>query len=110
MSNHMFDAIRGAVPGPDAPFIEMTDGRCWTYGDMLATSARLAGALVSAGVVPGDRVAAQVEKSPEALMLYIACLRAGAVFLPLNTAYTAAELSYFLGDAEPRIFVVDPDA
>jgi malonyl-CoA/methylmalonyl-CoA synthetase len=53
-------------------------------------------------------VAVQVEKSPEALMLYLACLRAGAVYLPLNTAYTLAELDYFIGDAQPRLVVVDP--
>ncbi len=57
---------------------------------------------------PGDRVAVQVEKSPEAIFLYLACLRAGAVFLPLNTAYTLAELGYFFGDAEPRLVVCDP--
>ena len=64
-------------------------------------SGRLANTLLELGVRPGDRVAAQVEKSPEALMLYLGGLRAGAVYLPLNTAYTPAELEYFLGDAEP---------
>ncbi len=62
------------------------------------------------GVRPGDRVAVQVEKSPEALMLYLACLRTGAVYLPLNTAYTLAELDYFIGDAEPRLIVCAPGA
>ena len=57
------------------------------------------------GVKPGDRVAVQVEKSAEAIVLYLACLRAGAVYLPLNTAYTLAELEYFIGDAEPRVVV-----
>jgi malonyl-CoA/methylmalonyl-CoA synthetase len=61
--------------------------------------------LLAAGVASGDRVAAQVEKSPEALALYLATVRAGAVFLPLNTAYTLAELAYFLGDAEPKVVV-----
>ena len=55
----------------------------------------------SQGVAPGDRVAVQVEKSPEVIFLYLACLRAGAVYLPLNTGYTLAELDYFFGDAEP---------
>ncbi len=107
MSNHLFDAIRAAAD-PQAPFIETTDGRRWSYGDMLDLSARLAGALVTLGVSPGDRVAVQVEKSPEALMLYLACVRAGAVYLPLNTAYTLAELDYFIGDAEPRLVIVAP--
>ena len=107
MSNHLFDAIRAAA-APEAPFIETADGRRWTYGDMLGLSGQLAGALADLGVTPGDRVAVQVEKSPEALMLYLACVRAGAVYLPLNTAYTLAELDYFIGDAEPRLVVVAP--
>ena len=61
------------------------------------------------GVVPGDRVAVQVEKSADAIMLYLACLRAGAVYLPLNTGYTLAELEYFIGDAEPRVVVCAPE-
>jgi malonyl-CoA/methylmalonyl-CoA synthetase len=107
MSNHLFDAIRAACR-PDAVFMEAPDGRGWTYGDMLAISGRLAAALKQLGVEPGDRVAVQVEKSPEALMLYLACVRAGAVYLPLNTAYTLAELEYFIGDAEPRLVVCAP--
>ena len=109
MSNHLFDAIRAAAD-PGVTFIETAQGERWTYGDMLAISGRLAATLVSLGVQPGDRVAVQVEKSPEALMLYLACLRAGAVYLPLNTAYTLAELDYFIGDAEPRLVVVSPKA
>ena len=109
MANHLFDAIRVAA-AREAVFIETAEGRRWTYGDMLEFSGRLAGALQGLGVTPGDRVAVQVEKSPEALMLYLACLRAGAVYLPLNTAYTLAELDYFIGDAEPRLVVVAPKA
>ncbi|WP_163268901.1 malonate--CoA ligase [Chelativorans alearense] len=109
MSNHMFDAVRDAAR-PGATFIETLDGRVWTYDDMLTTSGRLAATLEKLSVQPGDRVAVQVEKSPEALMLYLACLRAGAVYLPLNTAYTIAELDYFIGDAEPRLVVSTPDA
>ncbi|MGV8937404.1 MAG: malonate--CoA ligase [Allorhizobium sp.] len=109
MSNHLFDAISGGIR-PEAPFIESGTGQRWTYGDMLALSARLAGALVKGGVKPGDRVAVQVEKSPEALMLYLACVRAGAIYLPLNPAYTLAELDYFIGDAEPRLVVCAPGA
>ena len=107
MSNHLFDAIRAAAR-QEAVFIETAEGRRWTYGDMLAMSGRLAGALDTRGVRPGDRVAVQVEKSPEALMLYLACVRAGAIYLPLNTAYTLAELDYFIGDAEPRLVVCTP--
>ena len=107
MSNHLFGQIRAAMPAPSSRFIERPDGTILTYGDMLERSGRLAGALVSLGVTPGDRVAAQVEKSAAAIFLYLACVRAGAVFLPLNTAYTEAEVAYFLGDAEPRIFICD---
>jgi malonyl-CoA/methylmalonyl-CoA synthetase len=109
MSNHLFDAICAGIRS-DAPFIETLEGKSWTYGDMLALSARMASALVKRGVKPGDRVAVQVEKSPEALVLYIACVRAGAVYLPLNTAYTLAELEYFIGDAEPSLVVCAPTA
>ncbi|MBP1857592.1 malonate--CoA ligase [Rhizobium herbae] len=105
MSNYLFDAIRAAAPG-DAPFIQVDSTRTWTYNDALALSGRIASAMDALGIRPGDRVAAQVEKSAEALILYLACLRSGAVYLPLNTAYTLAELDYFIGDAEPRLVVV----
>ena len=79
-----------------------------TYAELTAAAGRMANALVALGVSPGDRVAVQVEKSLANLVLYLACLRAGAVFLPLNTAYTLPELAYFVGDAEPRLVVCDP--
>lgn len=106
--NHLFDEIQSRMPGSDAHFLETGEGRTLTYGDMLSSSGRLAGALVQLGVTPGDRVAVQVEKSPEAVLLYLACVRAGAVFLPLNPAYTLTELAYFFGDAEPRVVVCSP--
>ncbi|MCV3206630.1 malonyl-CoA synthase [Mesorhizobium sp. YC-39] len=108
MSNHLFDAFRARMPAPGRLLMETDDGRSLSYGDMLARSAQLAHALLQLGVKPGDRVAVQVEKSPEAVLLYLACLRTGAVFLPLNTAYTLTELGYFFGDAEPRLVVCDP--
>lgn len=108
MSNHLFDAFRSRMPAPERLLMQTDDGRSLTYGDMLARSAQLAHALVQSGVKPVDRVAVQVEKSPEAVLLYLACVRAGAIFLPLNTAYTLAELGYFFGDAEPRLVVCDP--
>ena len=106
----MFDAVRAAITSTKAPFIETSEGRVWTYGDMLDLSGRIANVLTASGVKPGDRVAVQVEKSVEALMLYLACLRAGAVYLPLNIAYTLAELDYFIGDAEPRLVICAPAA
>ncbi|MFW8588237.1 malonate--CoA ligase [Rhizobium beringeri] len=109
MSNHLFDAMRKAAPG-DAPFIRIDSIRTWTYDDAFALSGRLASAMDTLGIRPGDRVAVQVEKSAEALILYLACIRTGAVYLPLNTAYTLAELDYFIGDAEPRLVVVASNA
>ena len=90
--------------------LEAPDGEVWTYADVEAESARHASLLRERGVEPGDRVAVQVEKSPRALVLYLACLRAGAVYLPLNPAYPERELDYFLGDAEPRMVVVRPES
>ncbi|MBM3569912.1 MAG: malonyl-CoA synthase [Alphaproteobacteria bacterium] len=104
----MFSAIRARMPASDTVFLTTPEGRRMSYGDVLLESARMAGALVASGVGPGDRVALQVDKSPEATLVYLACLRAGAVFLPLNTAYTLTELDYFLGDAEPALVICRP--
>jgi malonyl-CoA/methylmalonyl-CoA synthetase len=93
---------------PERPFLETSDRRRWSYADMEALARRLAGALLQLQVAPGDRVVAQIEKSPEAVALYLACLQLGAAFVPLNTAYTFAELEYFLGDAAPTLAVVRP--
>ncbi|MEM7060055.1 MAG: malonyl-CoA synthase [Pseudomonadota bacterium] len=92
-----------------APFAFLEDGRTYSYADVDAVSGRMAVALQSMEVMPGDRVAVQVDKSIEAFMLYLATLRAGAIFLPMNTAYTPAEVSYFLNDAEPKLFVCAPE-
>lgn len=85
-----------------------TPKKDYSWADLDSVSSRIAHLLTDLGLSPGARVAVQIEKSPEALMLYLACLRAGYVYLPLNTAYTAAELAYFLGDAEPELLVLDP--
>jgi acyl-CoA synthetase (AMP-forming)/AMP-acid ligase II len=95
--NHLFQLLRDRIgPANDRVFLETPSGTGLTYAAVLAASARAAAALTELGVEPGDRVAAQVEKTPEALMLYLGVIRAGAIFLPLNTAYTNAELGYFL--------------
>ncbi len=93
---------------PDRPFLTTAGGRRMSYGDLECESRRLAATLSALGVRQGDRVALQVDKSPEAIVLYVACLRMGAVLLPLNTAYMAKELEYFLADAQPRVAVVRP--
>ncbi|MFZ0458450.1 MAG: malonyl-CoA synthase [Rhodoplanes sp.] len=108
MSGNLFDLIRSRIASADKTLIETASGERISYGDMLVRSGRLAQALVRREVRPGDRVAVQVEKTTENLMLLLATLRAGAVYLPLNTAYTIAELDYFIGDAEPTLVVCDP--
>ena len=109
MNANLFARLAERFPEAAAPFAELTDGRRYAYGDLEQVSGRFAAALQGMGVQPGDRVAVQVEKSIEALMLYLATVRAGAVFLPLNTAYTPAEVEYFLTDAEPALFVCAPE-
>jgi malonyl-CoA/methylmalonyl-CoA synthetase len=90
------------------PLLLVDSGAPLSYADAEAGSARYASLLAGLGLVPGDRVAVQVEKSPEALLLYLACLRAGLVYLPLNSAYQAGEVGYFLENAEPRAIVAQP--
>jgi malonyl-CoA/methylmalonyl-CoA synthetase len=92
----------------ERPFLTTGDGRRLSYRDLDRETRRLAATLSALGVAAGDRVALQADKSAEALLLYVACLRLGAVLLPLNTAYTARELGYFLSDARPRLVVVRP--
>ena len=108
MSNHLFDGLFETC-NPESPLAYLPDGRSYSYQGALDMSAQFANLLQSYGVQKGDRVAVQVPKSIEAALLYIGCVRLGAVFLPLNTAYTASEVSYFLGDALPALFVCAPD-
>jgi malonyl-CoA/methylmalonyl-CoA synthetase len=108
MSNWLYGAIEAAIPDRQKALIELSDGARISYGEVFDLAGKLAGHLIRRGVVPGDRVAVQVEKSWQNLALYLACLRAGAVYLPLNTAYPLAELEYFLGDAQPAFVVVAP--
>src|SRR4026207_1098055 len=82
---------------PERPLLSTPSGRRLSYGAMNRLVDHIAAALADRAVTPGHRVVAQVEKSPEAVALYLACLRIGAVFVPLNTAYTSAEIDYFLG-------------
>lgn len=92
----------------DAVFIDTPEGQTLSYAGMLALTARYANALQKLGVTPGDRVAVQVDKSLENFCLYLATLRMGAIYLPLNTAYHPNEVQYFLQDATPRIFICTP--
>ena len=92
----------------DACSIETADGLTYSWRDLHRASGRLANWLSSLKLPAGARIAVQVEKSPECLMLYLATLRAGLVYLPLNTAYQRTELEYFLGDADPAVLVGTP--
>jgi len=104
----LFSRFASMITDPSKVAITTQGGKQLTYGDILGLAGRLAGVLVARGVKPGDRVAVQVEKSVTALVLYLATIRAGAVYLPLNTAYTLTELEYFINDAEPKLVVCDP--
>lgn len=104
----MFTQLLPAGPALQREFLRTETGRTLRYGEAMEQSAQLAHTLVALGVRAGDRVAVQVEKSLEAVLLYLAVLRVGAVYLPLNTGYTAAELEYFLTDSEPSLFVCAP--
>lgn len=109
MANHLFDQLLARHVGSSRVLLHLADGTTRTYGALLDQAEQIASALIEQGAVPGDRVAVQIEKSPEALALYFACVRAGLVLLPLNTAYTPTEIDYFVGDAEPAIVVCDPN-
>ena len=111
MSDNLYSHIERAMPDERSSAVLTTDaGRICTWRELDEQSARLARLLLGLGLERGARVAVQVEKSPESLFLYLACLRAGLAYLPLNTAYQQAELEYFLGDAQPGVVVCRPGA
>ena len=105
---NLFARLFDGIDDPSRLAIETADNKRITYGDLIAMAGRMANVLVNSGVKIGDRVAAQTEKSVSGLVLYLATVRAGAVYLPLNTAYTLNELDYFITDAEPSLIVCDP--
>jgi len=111
MSGNLYSLLSGAFSrASHATCMELADGRRYSYADLEAESARYANLLVSLGLKPGDRVVAQVEKSEETVFLYLGCLRAGMVYLPLNTAYQQGEVAYFVADAAPRVAFCKPEA
>ena len=107
MSSHnLFSALRAAFPADlQATAVETDEGLLYSWADLDRATAMMANLLKSLDLPEGSRVAVQVEKSVEAMMLYLATLRAGYVFLPLNTAYQSAEIEYFIGNAEPAVVV-----
>jgi len=108
-NRNLFAALRAAFPQDlDGIAVETDNGLAYSWRDLERGTAMIANLLQSLGIAPGARIAVQVEKSVEALMLYLATLRAGHVFLPLNTAYQKAEIEYFVGNAEPALVVCSP--
>lgn len=108
MANPLYDALLARHVGRDTPFLHLPDGSTVSHGAFMEKVAQNVCALQALGVQAGDRVAVHVTKSPEALALYAACIQSGAVFLPLNTAYTPFELEYFVGDSGAALFLCDP--
>ena len=110
MANPLYDALFAPLAGQPRAFLHLPDGAAISgaaFHDMIA---ELAMGLRAAGVAKGDRVAVQAAKSPRAMAIYAASVSIGAVYLPLNPAYTAAEVDYFIGNAAPRLFFCDPSA
>jgi malonyl-CoA/methylmalonyl-CoA synthetase len=99
---------RAARDQPQRSFLRTPTGRELTYASLHEQSGRFAAALMRRGVVPGDRVAVQVDKSADAVLLYVACLRMGAVFVPINVANTSHEVDYFLRDSQARVAIIRP--
>ncbi|AYH43560.1 malonyl-CoA synthase [Azoarcus sp. DN11] len=109
MNHNLYALLQARFPSdPHAPCLILPGGRTITYGELHEQSGRYANLLSSLGVKAGDRVAVQVEKTPEAVFLYLGCLRAGGVFLPMNPAYQRGEIEHFLRDATPTLFVFRP--
>ncbi|MBC6443388.1 MAG: malonyl-CoA synthase [Rhodobacteraceae bacterium] len=107
MPNPLYDTLFGQHQGRNTTFLQMADGTTVTHGDFLQLAAQYAGLIVRHGLRPGDRVAVQVAKSPQAVAVYAACVQAGAVFLPLNTAYTADDVYRFAENSGARLILCD---
>jgi malonyl-CoA/methylmalonyl-CoA synthetase len=106
---NLYELLQSRFPvDPGRTAMEMPDGSRCSYGDLEAQAGRYARFLSDLGAQKGDRVAVQVDKTPQAVALYLACLRAGLIYLPLNTAYREDEIDHFLSDAEPAIVVCSP--
>ena len=96
MTNTLYDALFKPHENAQTTFLILPDQTRWTHDQFLRRSAQFAQVLTSAGLTPGSRLAVQVQKSPQALAVYAACVAAGVIFLPLNSGYTAAEIDYFI--------------
>ncbi|MGA9433740.1 MAG: malonyl-CoA synthase [Roseobacter sp.] len=110
MPNPLYDTLFGQHQGKTSPFLELADGSVMTHDAYIRLAAQYAHLLRNLGVETGDRVAVQIDKSPQALAVYAACVQAGIVFLPLNTAYTADEVSYFVENSGAKVLLADAKA
>lgn len=106
-NNPLYEALFAPHLERDVPFLRLSEGQTLNFRDFLHRAAKFAAVFRQLGVSPGDRIAVQVAKSPEALALYAACVQSGIVFLPLNTAYTLDEVGYFLNDSGAELFICD---
>ncbi|MEO9782113.1 MAG: malonyl-CoA synthase [Sedimentitalea sp.] len=107
MANPLYDTLFGRYSGQGTTFLHLADGRNVTHSAFLEQAAQFAHVFADLGAKPGDRLAVQIEKSPEALAVYAACAQSGIIFLPLNTAYTADEVTYFVENSGARILICD---
>jgi malonyl-CoA/methylmalonyl-CoA synthetase len=106
---NLYAALANALLARDGNVVLESTDSTWTGAQLDSWVGRYAAALSRLGLQPGERIAVQVEKSPENIALYLAALRLGAIYVPLNTAYVAREVEFFLSDATPRICVVSPE-
>ncbi len=108
MPNPLYDRLFGTHAGKTSPFLILPDGTVLSHAAFLGMAARFSHVIAGLGVAPGDRLAAQVDKSAQALALYAACVQTGVVFLPLNTGYTVDELTYFIENSGAALVICDP--
>lgn len=109
MNQSLYALIESRFPAdPSRILIETDGGAAYSWRDLDALTARYARLMSELGLAKGDRVAVQTDKSPQAMFLYLACLRGGFIFLPMNTAYQPDEVDYLVGNAEPRLLVCRP--
>ncbi len=107
MVNPLYDELFGKHAGKSSVFLQLADGQTISHGDFLNRSAQFAHAITQLGLAAGDRLAVQIEKSPDALAVYCACVQSGVIFLPLNTAYTPSEVEYFIVNSGAKLVLCD---
>ncbi len=110
MNSNFYSLIESRISSqPQKLCLDCDDGTRLKFSDLMELTARISTFLRMQDLQQGERLVVQVEKSAFAVALYLACIRTGIIYIPLNTGYTAAEVSYFLGDAKPALFICDPD-